>query len=283
MGLGLARPGEVWRGQARRVGAARGVAWPGKARHLGIGLRRMITTQHAADFDHLLRVAKRGAERGDLGPAEILLAMYRREARALERHPGVNGRIIARKEARLAVVRGACRDIAALLGLRPCDTLPVGAGPNPWAEAQKARRKRDPLAYMKLTPRQEDAADEIRDIFEWTVRALVPGNMALDAIRVDTSVRKRDPWLELPDWVAERRVSVYVPWAMENSRVVVARGRERIHEFLSATSLVLSVLVGGHSLRYMGQVWRADRKRLGRAFHRALDGYCSIAQHRRAT
>ena len=237
------------------------------------------------EFEHLLSVARAALARGDRRPAERLLIAYRDEARALAGQPGTHRRTQALRKERLKRARLKSQKIAALLARAPTGDaalLPTSDTPSPYAEVH-ARRQRDPLANMKLTDTQADAANEIRDIFEATVRSLMPATLPPDSIRVDGSRARKDAWLNLPPWVAERRVAVYLPWVGRYGRVCVARLETRGLETdrLSAVDLVLTVLIDRVPFRRLERRFKLRHGVLGRAFREALDGYAHMARRRR--
>ncbi len=237
------------------------------------------------EFEHLLRVAEGALARGDRRPAERLLATYRNEARALAAHPGTHRKTRALRKEWLKAARRKAQKMAALLAGAPSGDaalLPTSGTPSPYAEIH-VRRQRDPLANMTLTDTQADAANEIRDIFEATVRSLMPATLPPDSIRVDGSRAWKDPWLNLPPWVAERRVAVYLPWVGRYGRVCVARLETGGFETdrLSAVDLVLTVLIDRVPFRRLERRFKLRHGVLGRAFREALDGYAHMARRRR--
>ncbi len=262
----------------------------------------MSNTQHTADFDHLLRVCRTALKHGDRGPAERFLRRYLNEAKALGRRtvvlsgppvfigtPGgiridkwkIRGGVHGGKKRMLVDdARRKARRLAALLA--EGEEGDLGTGLNPWAEAQKARRRPDPLVYMKLTEEQVGTVDEIRAIFEATVRAVMPGNVALDAIRVDTSIKKRDPWLNLPQWIAQRRLDVYLPWVRCFGLLPVAPGRRQGIEVPCVVDMVLSVLIDRESFLRLSARWHIRQSTLSRMFRYALNEYSAIARAVRA-
>ncbi len=97
--------------------------------------------------------------------------------------------------------------------------------------------------------------------------------MPLDSIQVDTSKSRKDPWLELPAWVHRERIKVYLPWLERCGQIYVI---ERQYQSLTVVELVILLLIEGYSVRAIGKSWRADPKRLRRAFRQALDGYAEL-------
>ena len=238
-----------------------------------------VTVRLGREFEHLLCVARTALARGDRRPAERLLITYRDEVRALAGRPGTHRKTQALRKERLKRARLKSQKIAALLARAPtadAALLPTSDAPSPYAEVH-VRRQRDPLANMRLTDTQAAAANEIRDIFEATVRSLMPTTLPLDSIRVDGGRARKDAWLNLPPWVAQRRVAVYLPWADRYGRAGVARlGTDR----LSAVDLVLTVLVDRVPLRRLERRFELRHGVLGRAFREALDGYAHMARRR---
>lgn len=233
-----------------------------------------MNTDHA----HLLRVAQRATEHGDRRTVKALLTQYHAEVESLRRHPGSSAKTMAERNDRLAVVKRSVQRLGSMLAGDRGDAC-AEAGASPWAEAQKSRQWRDPLCFMKLTAAQINAAEEIRTIFEATVRALMLGNVDLAAIRVDTSIKNRDPWLNLSPWVAKRRVDVYLPWVHHFGRKRPVR--ERAGERLGVVYLVLAVLVDHESFRALAKVWHIRERTLSRDFRWALDGYNEIGRKAR--
>lgn len=205
-----------------------------------------------ADFPHLFLVARLAIQHGDRRPAERLFLAYR----------GGKDKGKAQKVATL-LANGSTSDVTQLL---PGDI-------NPWAAAQKLRRREKSNINFQLTDQQVRAAESIQRIFEETTRALSVWGMPMDSVQVDTSKKPPNPWLTLPGWVHHERMKVYHPWLEKWSKIHVIR---RPHQTLSATELVTLILIEGHSVNAIGRSWRADPKRLRRRFRQALDGYAVI-------
>lgn len=204
-----------------------------------------------ADFTHLFLVARLAIARGDRRPAETLFRSYR------------NG-----KDSHKA------QKVAALLGSNPESAdLPPGLGPTPWAAAHKLRQRDNPVINFTLTGSQIQAADSIQKVFHETTRALSIWQMPMDSIQVDATKHRKDPWLSMPDWAINERISVYVPWLAWWGCVQVI---ERPHQTLNATELTMLIVIDGHSVNAIGRSWRADPKRLRHRFRQALDGYAKI-------
>ncbi len=219
--------------------------------------------QDTLEFDHLYLVAQIAIKRGDRQPAERMFRTYLLEG----------GTHRTTKEA--WEVRGRAQKFAALLAApqaRDASNLPAGAD-NPWAAAQKFRKRDDPVINFKLTDRQIRSAETIQRIFKETTRALSVRSVPLDSVVVDTSKKRKDPWLNLPAWVQRERVKVYLPWVEKWSQIHVIR---RPHQTLTAVELAMLILIEGHSARAIAISWRADQKRLRREFRKALDGYADI-------
>lgn len=244
-----------------------------------------VTVRLGREFEHLLCVARTALARGDRRPAERLLVAYRDEVRALAGQPVRHRKTQALRKERLKRARLKSQKIAALLARAPTGDaarLPTGGTPSPYAEAH-VRRQRDPLANMRLTDTQAAAANEIRDIFEATVRSLMPATLPPDSIRVDGGRARKDAWLNLPPWVAERRLAVYLPWVGRYGRACVAGlGTGGLGaDSLSAVDLVLTVLIDRVPLRRLERRFELRHGVLGRAFREALDGYAHMARRRR--
>ncbi len=216
-----------------------------------------------ADFDHLFLVARLAIKRGDRRPAERMFRTYRLEG-------GTHRTTTVTWEARCRAQKVA--DLLADPQSRDPSNLPSG-DINPWAAAQKFRKRDDPTINLNLTDGQVRAAESIQKIFQETTRAMAAWSVPLDSIQVDTSKRRIDPWLSLPAWVHRERMNVYLPWRQRWSQVHVIR---RPHQILSATELVELILIEGWSARAIAKSWRADQKRLRREFRKALDGYADI-------
>ncbi len=243
-----------------------------------------VTVRLGREFEHLLCVARTALARGDRRPAERLLISYRDEVRALAGRPGTHRKTQALRKERLKRARLKSQKIAALLARAPTGDaalLPTSDAPSPYAEVH-VRRQRDPLANMRLTDTQAAAANEIRDIFEATVRSLMPATLPLDSIRVDGGRARKDAWLNLPPWVAERRAAVYLPWVGRYGRACVARlGTKGLEtDRLSAVDLVLTVLIDRVPFRRLERRFKSRHGVLGRAFREALDGYAHMARRR---
>lgn len=243
-----------------------------------------VAVRLGREFEHLLCVARTALARGDRRPAERLLIAYRDEVRALAGRPGTHRKTQALRKERLKRARLKSQKIAALLARAPtadAALLPTSDAPSPYAEVH-ARRQRDPLANMRLTDTQAVAANEIRDIFEATVRSLMPATLPLDSIRVDGGRARKDAWLNMPPWVAQRRVAVYLPWVARYGRAWVARlGTEGLAtDRLSAVDLVLTVLIDRVPFRRLERRFNLRHGVLGRAFRQALDGYAHMARRR---
>lgn len=212
------------------------------------------------DFPHLFLVARLAMERGDRKPAERMLRTYRILG-------GRDGDVEARRRA---------QKLAALLAngsTVDASQLPPGDGSNPWAAAQKRRRRDAPAINFKLTNSQVQVAEAIEKIFTETTRALSAWNLPLGSIQVDTSRHRKDPWLALPDWVRHERIKVYLPWVERWSKILVI---QRPHQTLSAVELVMLIVISGHSVRAIARSWNAGRDQIIRNFRRTLDGYADI-------
>ena len=216
-----------------------------------------------ADFDHLFLVARLAIKRGDRRPAERMFRTYRLEG-------GTHRTTTVTWEARRRAQKVA--DLLADHQSGDASNLPTG-DINPWAAAQKFRKRDDPVINFKLTDTQIQAAESIQKIFQETTRAMAASSMPLDSIQVDTSKSRKDPWLALPAWVQRERVKVYLPWVEKWSRVHVIK---RPHQSLNSVALVMLILIEGRSARAIAISWRADQKRLRREFRKALDGYADI-------
>ena len=223
-----------------------------------------------ADFDHLFLVARLAIKRGDRRPAERMFRTYRLEG-------GTHRTTTVTWEARRRAQKVA--DLLADHQSGDASNLPTSAA-NPWAAAQKFRKRDDPVINFKLTDGQIRSAETICRIFEETTRALLVWSVPLDSVVVDTSKKRKDPWLHLPAWVQRERVKVYLPWVEKWSRVKVI---ERPHQSLTAVELAMLILIEGHSARAIAISWRADQKRLRREFRKALDGYADIKRTAKRT
>ncbi len=216
-----------------------------------------------ADFDHLFLVARLAIKLGDRRPAERMFRTYRLEG-------GTHRTTTVTWEARRRAQKVA--DLLADHQSGDASNLPTG-DINPWAAAQKLRKRDDPVINFKLTDTQIQAAESIQKIFQQTTRALSAWQMPLDSIQVDTSKSRKDPWLSMSGWALNERIKVYMPWVSKWSQI---RAINRQHHTLTAVELVMLTLIEGHSVRAIAKSWRADPKRLRREFRRALDGYADI-------
>lgn len=223
------------------------------------------------DFQHLLAVASRALRHGDRRPAEILLKSYREDAERLGRAPP------PWPDARRRLLRAAeekARRIARLLGRASVDValLPNPENDPPPAYAALQRRPRDPLVNMRLSGRQAAAAEEIRAVFEATVRRLMARGLSFGNTRVDACVAVRDPFDAMPADLARKRHRRYLPWVERSRRVVAGAGADA-REPLRLVDLVLSVLIDRASIRALERRHGVASGTLARAFKAALDDY----------
>jgi hypothetical protein len=221
-----------------------------------------------ADFRHLFEVAARALRHGDRRPAEVLLRSYRAEAaRLAAAGPQAGLRVVARDKA---------RRLARLLGAAPLDvaSLPNPERDPPPAFAAAKRRPRDPLVNMRLSPRQAAAAEEIRAVFEATVRRLMARGHAFDNTRVDAGRVARDPFDGMPPELARKRRLRYLPW-VERSRRALAGGRRGAPggDRFTLVDLVLSVLVDRVPIRALERRHGAASGAFSPPFKAALDDY----------
>jgi len=128
------------------------------------------------NFRQLKKAADLSLDRGDPRPATLLLKSY---AGAAQRGD---------KEA-----RQKAREISALLAKVRDITLPHPGFNPPQAYAQVQLRRRDPLAYLRATGRQQSAIHEIREVYSTIVKGLMEGAKPLDVCRVDRSRSVPDP------------------------------------------------------------------------------------------
>jgi hypothetical protein len=214
-------------------------------------------TNLGAEFRHSLEVAVEALDHGNPRVAEALLGYYRST---------VNMYAGTTRYADHSEAKARAHAVARLLAPESeAQSTPDVA--SPWAAVQK-RKRRDPLANMKLTPRQEQATNEIRRIFDETVRSLVARAGSMEP-RVDTSGGRLTslPW-DMEKGLFTARQSRYLPW-VARQRLAAACGGPR----LNAADLCISVLVDGESLSGAAKRLGRRQSEVRKAFRRALDDY----------
>lgn len=236
-----------------------------------------------ADFAHLYEVAHTALSHGDRRPAEVLWHSYKKEAVGSPKDVGGRGdnsrhsREIAKKKAQA---------IARLLAKHRIrvENLPTSDPPTP-ATAVRARKRRNPLANIKLSDEQARAAEEIKMIYEATVAAVLPGGRPLDFVKVDVSPRVRDLTRGIGERLADIRHRLYLPWCEEYAYVAAEKkvGGMTADRIL-ASELVLDVLVNERSFGSFERRFGRNHKYFSQVFRTALDGYAKRARaHRRTT
>lgn len=214
----------------------------------------------AALFRHALNCVKVGLERGDPGPAVVLFKAKESEAK---RNKVVFWRKKASEEA---------QELGKLIASFKLDLSILPAGNDPPPIWQTGKKRVDPLAYMRISGRQEFIINEIRFWHEVTVRALFStGSKPMDVTRVDQSSKVPDPMEKIARYEGEdgTRWKRYLGWTRRQSRVLTRAGGES----LTATDMVLLIIIDRYSFRSVAKAWRADEKRLRREFREALDDY----------
>ncbi len=263
-------------------------------RHGRRGVHR--DAEEDALFAHLYRVCAEAARRGDLRPAETLLRSYRGAAERMRAEKITRLRAGRRKtdamrshrERRLALIRNAEKKavrIARLLGRASGGVEDLPTSDLPTAQTVvHARRRRDPLANMRLTRRQEQAAKEIRMVYESLVRALFVRARNLER-PAERRVRPMDPVEYLPERIARLRHERYLPW-VETQRHVVARVAAADSpiavEEISAIGLVISVLIDGMPVGCLETRFGVRHGTLSGAFRESLDAYADVVRRTQA-
>ena len=141
---------------------------------------------------------------------------------------------------------------------------------SPHAEI-KRRRRRDPLANMKLTHHQQWAAEDIRKIYEAIIRSLTARVRPTDGVQVDTSKQPLHPLLMMPEKLFHLRQTRYLPWVTKNRDLVAQRGLDR----LTKVDLVLWVIVDREPLGEIARRFGKHHKLMARSLRGALDTYCA--------
>ena len=164
-----------------------------------IGIKSLAT-----EARHLIAVARAGLKHGDTTPAAVNLRRYKtvletaphHERELLTRVVRVFGRLLSRRP------KTDAGKIAA---------LPAGIPPTP-ETAAKARKELDPIQYMNLTGSQQEAASQIRAIYEQLIRGLQAKGTNLNMDRVDVSLVVREPWDGMRDDLQVAFTRYYIPW-----------------------------------------------------------------------
>lgn len=243
-------------------------------------------------FEHLFQVCREAVRRGDTHLAETLLVSYRDEARRLQeplrrrdqnRH--VHGRRTDRRDGaqRHQLIDEAKEKAVRLAKLLSRSLSEPGLVPSSNSSTAQtvvhARRRRDPLANMRLSRCQERAAAEIRHVFESLVRGLFARTADYSRI-VERRTRSMDPIDLVTEKVAALRKERYLPW-VRRQQTVVARvkvpGIPLASNELSAIQLVIAVLIDLEPLSALEKRFGVKHGTLGEVFRAALDSYADIA------
>ena len=169
---------------------------------------------------HLISVARKAMTIGNTSPATVNLKRYRAIAAATVD--------VVEKTKLIRVIRIFGR----ILSTKPktdaerIAQMPQGFIPPTPETAVKARRVVDPIEFMRLTELQEEAANEIRVIYEQLTRSLQVKGLNLNMDRVDVSLVVRDPGEMMSDSLQERLVEYFLPWWRRHSKERIKRVRK---------------------------------------------------------
>lgn len=146
-----------------------------------------------------------------------------------------------------------------------------------------ARKKRDPLAQMRLNGRQEQAAQEIRHVFECMVRGLFAKIPDLNRV-IERRFRPIDPVDLVSEKVAALRTERYLPWVREQQMIVAqikAPNSPLVADEMTAIQLVIAVLIDLQPIGSLEKLFRLGHGTLGPAFRDSLDAYADVARFSR--
>ena len=207
------------------------------------------------DFESARAAAKAGIKRGDPSEAKLLLNLYSAEAK---RGHSFEFRRIAAMKAQIMA------DIASQYDPTDLSRLPrPGYDPPPVWQAGKPKEK-DPLAYMKLSMRQQWAVSELRQIWEAITQFGRINAKPLDALRVDRSRAIIEPIDGLLRFSGER-LALYGVWAKRQKRGVVPG--------LNRFQLAWRVIIDRQTTRATERLYRVRSGYLGRLFKAILNEY----------
>ena len=202
------------------------------------------------EFTHLKKVAQAGVDRGDPSIAALLFQSYTDEARRCHKIELLKSK-----------AESKARQMAGVLAQHePNDLsrLPNPSNDSPQAWGLVKPRRKDPVLFMRLSGHEQWAVSEIRQIYQATIRAVMPRPKPLDAIRVDTSPQIHDPLTPLERFTGER-LNRYYTWTK----------RQRDSGF----DLVIYVVIDGYGLRDIARIGDEHPEAVRRRFRSALRDY----------
>ena len=207
------------------------------------------------DFKHLRVVARAAVNRGDPSIATILFQSYTDQAKRF--HKFELKRIAALKAQAIAEV---------LAGHKPNDLsrLPNPSNDPPQAWGAVKPRKTDPVQLMRLNSHQQWAISEIRQIYNATIRAVMPVSKPMDAIKVDRSRTIHDP-LKYMEGFSPERLNRYFKWTWRNRTI---DGLD-----LTGFELVCAIVIDGYGLRDLARIHLKHVEYVRRQFRKILGDY----------
>ena len=245
-------------------------------------------------FEHLFKVCAEAVRRGDRGPAETLLHSYRGEverlrcdkaARVKAAGPGdaAPRRDQDRRARLIAAAEAKAVRIGRLLATAPggVEVLPTSDPPTAQTTVH-ARRAGYPLSHMRLSRRQERAANEIRDVFEALVRGMFARGRDLRRV-VERPAAPLDPTEFLSERLARLRHDRYLPWVVTQQGIVARvgiTGSPLAADQMSAVQLVISVLIDRVPLVSLERRFGVRHGTLGKAFRASPDAYADVVGRR---